>query len=71
MFTIKIENLRVTSIFDLYQHDLSVDNLDLKDEYKSSRNKRFYIYDKILERVWGIMLKMSTKPCALPIYLVE
>ena len=51
VYTIKIENLRVTSIFDLYQHDLSIDNLDLKDEYRSSRNKRFYIYDKILERV--------------------
>ena len=49
--TVKIENLGVTSIFDLYQHDLSVDNLDLKDECKSSTNKRFYLYDKILERV--------------------
>ena len=71
MCTVKIENLGGTSIVDLYPHDLSIENLELKDEYRSSRNKRFHIYDKNLERVWWIMWKMCTKPCAWPIYLFE
>ena len=47
----KIEILGITYIFELYQHDLSVVNLDLKDEYKSYTNKMFDLYDKILERI--------------------